>query len=324
MAEDNLENLVEEERTESAGNQAGYAGGGPSFWDKAKPYLPWIAGIAAVLVIAYLLYRNARGSGNTSSAVSTSTVGGGSESSANPGPPASSGNGSTGGNADISAALSSFEQQMQASQTQQAQEFQTIANQQNQTLTQLQSQLSQEQQAQAGQLQSAEQQQAQQSQQFQSTLEQQQQAFQQSQQDILSQLQSQIQGVKTSIAQGYSPSPKVAASSPNPAPVATPTVNRFVPQTGQEVNAQQQPNPTALPSAEQSPGFRSVENQLSPQEAAVVAGASNQPLTAAQVSDIQKAEGGTPLTDWQKQWLETGGASGVPAIPGGKGPTKYA
>lgn len=56
--------------------------------------------------------------------------------------------------------------------------------------------------------------------------------------------------------------------------------------------------------------------QLSPTEMAVVDGASNAPLSAAQVGQIQTAQGGAPLTAWQKKFLETGGNTTIPAAPG--------
>lgn len=288
---DDLEELVSEEREASRGDESKQ---GPSFWEKIKGYLPWILGAIVVIVLGYLVYQNsqANNSSSSNSGGSGTTNNAGDTSGNGTAPVSTSDNGQA-----VSDALNAFGQQMQSALNSQAagtqQEIQSAQQQQNSELQALQGEISQSQQNEAAALQS------------QAT------AVTSSEQQLADQLQSSLAGIQESVAQGYAPPPPVQASSTAPAPQAAPST------------APSNANPVAIVSASQAPGFQQAASEMTPSEAAVVAGASSQPLSSGQVSQIQQAEGGTPLTDWQKQFLETGGNTTIPAAPGGKGPTKY-
>lgn len=86
---------------------------------------------------------------------------------------------------------------------------------------------------------------------------------------------------------------------------------------------------STLPAPRPTPNFGTLRPQAIPFVAqlqaldvttqAVVTGVSNAPLSAAQVTALQKAQGGQALAPWQVRFLESGGTSTVPAAPGTPG-----
>ena len=298
---DNLEDVVDEERNASAGDQSPQK---PAFLTNWKHWLPWVIGIALALVAAYLLYRNYSGS-NSSTSNSTSS----SSSSGSGGSGSSTSSSGSSSNSGVAGALNSLasglQQSLQQQQSANQQQMQAIQSQNATELSTLQHAMA----AQTQQEQAIAQQQT-------SQLQQMAQAQTASQQ----QLANQVGALSTAVAQ-YGKAPAVSA--PASAAPAVPTVNAAA--AKQVIAYSQAPGPkyTVAPnaakivnSALRSPGFRSVAANMTPQETAVVAGASSAPLTSQQVSQIQQAQGGTPLTAWQKQFLETGGNTTIPAAPG--------
>ena len=252
------------------------------------------AGIGiGVIAVAYIIYRAiahpAGGNVSAPSSDTTTTGGSGGSVQGDNGGTASAGGSTAGGSVDTSAIGSAIQQLGQQQQT----AFSTFAQQQQAGLAQI---------AQADQAAIA-----QQGQQTQADIANVQSQLTSESQALASLQSQQTQMEQTAQAQATAPAAPAA-------PIA-PSVDKQASVTSYGPPA----SPGALAAAMQSSSFAAVAAQVDPTTAAVMAGESNTPLTASQVASAEKASNAT-LTPWQQAYLETGGASGVPAIPGGPGP----
>lgn len=274
----------------------------PTFWEKYKKVILIGLGVIVVIIVAYILW--ARGQANASQATPTGTVvgstgeGAPTPPSGNTGSPSSTGGSTAGIMSAIQAQSANFQTALagQQKQTQQA-----LAAQQSSTQTALQQEQAAMQQEQA----SVAQQQQQQASVFQSALTSEQTSLQQAMQSADTQLQSHIANLSSQLQSAQ------ARSASNPIPTeggstgVTQQTSASASQVARSVIAPAQA-PTQVTQVPTAPAMQ-----------APVTSGGVIPLSAQQVANIQQVQGNTPLTSWQKAWLESGGTSGVPAAPGG-------